>query len=205
MLVDDHTMVRNGLRTFLTIYDDLELVGEAADGREALAVYTRVDPDVVLMDLKMPRMDGVEATRALLERDPDACIVALTSFKEEGLITEAMDAGARGYLLKDIDAEELAEAVRTAHAGNPALASEAAWALFKASRSGPKLGDDLTAREREVLALMAEGMTNPEIAQALVVGLSTVKTHVSNILSKLEVATRTEAVSIALQKDLLGQ
>jgi NarL family two-component system response regulator LiaR len=205
MLVDDHTMVRNGLRTFLTIYDDLELVGEAADGREALAVYTRVDPDVVLMDLKMPRMDGVEATRALLEHDPDACIVALTSFKEEGLITEAMDAGARGYLLKDIDAEELAEAVRTAHSGNPALASEAAWALFKASRSGPKLGDDLTAREREVLALMAEGMTNPEIAQALVVGLSTVKTHVSNILSKLEVATRTEAVSITLQKDLLGK
>ncbi len=205
MLVDDHTMVRNGLRTFLLIYDDLMLVGEAADGQEALAVYAQVDPDVVLMDLKMPRMDGVEATRALLAHDPQACVVALTSFKEEALVTEALEAGARGYLLKDIGAEELAEAIRTAHAGSPALASEAAWALFKASRSGPKLGDDLTPREREVLALMVEGMTNPEIASALVVGLSTVKSHVSNILSKLEVSTRTEAVSLTLQKNLLDR
>ncbi len=205
MLVDDHTMVRNGLRTFLLIYEDLELVGEAADGREALAVYAQVEPDVVLMDLKMPRMGGVEATRKLLAHDPDACVIALTSFKEEDLVTEALSAGARGYLLKDIGAEELAAAIRTAHAGNPTLASEAAWALFTASRRGPKLGDDLTDREREVLALMVEGMTNPEIASELFVGLSTVKTHVSNVLSKLEVTTRTEAVSVALQKQLLGR
>lgn len=203
MLVDDHAMVRNGLRTFLLVYDDLDLVGEAADGHEALAVYTQVDPDVVLMDLKMPRMDGVETTRALLAHDPDACVIALTSFKEEELVTEALDAGARGYLLKDIGAEELAKAIRTAHAGNPALASEAAWALFTASRRGPKLGDDLTDRELEVLALMAEGKTNPEIAAALFLGLSTIKTHVSNILSKLEVTSRTEAVSVALQENLL--
>jgi NarL family two-component system response regulator LiaR len=205
MLVDDHTMVRNGLRTFLMIHDDLELVGEAADGQEALAVYAEVEPDVVLMDLKMPRMDGVAATRELLDGDPGACVIALTSFKDEDMVTEAVNAGARGYLLKDIGSEALAEAIRTAHAGKPALASEAAWALFKASRSEPKLGDDLTAREREVLGLMVEGMTNPEIASTLFVSLSTVKTHVSNVLSKLEVATRTEAVSLALQQDLLDR
>ena len=203
MVVDDHTMVRNGLRTFLMIHDDLELVGEAADGQEALAVYAEVEPDVVLMDLKMPRKDGVAATRELLDSDPGACVIALTSFKDEDLVTEAVNAGARGYLLKDIGSEALAEAIRTAHAGKPALASEAAWALFKASRGEPKLGDDLTNREREVLSLMVEGMTNPEIASALFVSLSTVKTHVSNVLSKLEVATRTEAVSLALQKHLL--
>ncbi|MBN1249762.1 MAG: response regulator transcription factor, partial [Anaerolineae bacterium] len=150
MIVDDHKMVRNGLRTFLLIHDDLELVAEAADGREAVALYERVQPDVVLMDLKMPRMDGVAATAALLARHPDACVVALTSFKEEALVTEALAAGARGYLLKDIEPEELAKAIRTAHRGGPALASEAAWVLYKASQHKPTVGDDLTAREREV-------------------------------------------------------
>ncbi len=203
VIVDDHKMVRSGLRTFLLVHEDLELVGEAADGQEALAVVARTQPDVVLMDLQMPRMDGATATRALLTRDPSLCVVALTSFKEEAMVTQALEAGARGYLLKDIDGNELAKAIRAAHAGAPALASEAAWAVFQASRRAPEPGHDLTAREREVLALMIEGLTNPEIADRLIIGLSTVKSHVSTILSKLGVATRTEAVSLALQSGLL--
>lgn len=203
MLVDDHQMVRNGLGTFLLVHDDLELVGEAKDGEQALAVFQRVRPDVVLMDLKMPRMDGVEATRALVERDPHVRVIALTSFKDEGLVQEALDAGAIGYLLKDVDADDLADAIRAVHRGEPALAPEAAWVLFKARRREPRLGDDLTDREREVLGLIVEGATNPEIAERLFISASTVKTHVSSILSKLGAATRTEAASLALQERLI--
>lgn len=205
MLVDDHQMVRNGLGTFLLVHDDLELVGEAGDGEQALTTFERVHPDVVLMDLKMPRMDGVEATRALLKRDPEVRVIALTSFKDEALVREALDAGAIGYLLKDVDADDLADAIRAAHRGEPTLAPEAAWALFKAARRGHGLGDDLTEREREVLALLVDGLTNREIADRLYISDSTVKTHVSNILSKLGVATRTEAVSLALQKGLIKE
>ena len=205
MLVDDHQMVRNGLGTFLLVHEDLELVGEASDGEQALAVFERVRPDVVLMDLKMPRMDGVEATRALLERDPELRVIVLTSFKDETLVQDALHAGAIGYLLKDVDADRLAEAVRAAHRGEPTLAPEAAWMLFKARRREPELGDDLTEREREVLALVVEGETNPEIADRLMIGESTVKTHVSNILSKLGVSTRTEAASLALRRGLVQE
>ena len=204
MLVDDHQMVRNGLATFLLVHDDLELVGQASDGEEALRVFEEARPDIVLMDLKMPRMDGVEATRRLLERVPDAHIIALTSFEDETLVQEALEAGASGYLLKDIGADDLADAIRKAHAGKPALAAEATEALFRAARRGHQPGDDLTDREREVLALMVEGLTNPEIAERLVVSSSTVKTHVSSILSKLDVSTRTEAVSFALQRKLVN-
>jgi len=203
MLVDDHQMVRNGLGTFLMVFDDLELVGEARDGEQALAIFERARPDVVLMDLKMPRLDGVQATAALVERDPDARIIALTSFKDEALVQDALDAGAIGYLLKDIDADDLADAIRAARRGEPTLAPEAAWMLFKASRREPAVGDDLTEREREVLALIVEGQTNPEIAERLIISPSTVKTHVSNILSKLGVSTRTEAASLALQQGLV--
>lgn len=205
MLVDDHQMVRNGLKTFLLVHDDLELVGEASNGEQALTTFERVDPDVILMDMKMPRMDGVEATQALLKRDPDVRIIALTSFKDEDLIRKALEAGAMGYLLKDVDVDELAEAIRAAYRGEPTLAPEAAWVLFKATRRGPELGDDLTEREREVLALLVEGLTNPEIADRLYISDSTVKTHVSNILSKLGVSTRTEAASLALQRGLLKE
>jgi len=203
MLVDDHQMVRNGLKTFLLVHDDLELVGEASNGEQALTTFERVHPDVILMDLKMPRMDGVEATQALLKRDPGVRIIALTSFKDEDLIRKALEAGAMGYLLKDVDVDELAEAIRAAYRGEPTLAPEAAWVLFKATRRGPELGDDLTERERDVLALLVEGLTNPEIADRLYISDSTVKTHVSNILSKLGVSTRTEAASLALQRGLL--
>lgn len=203
MLVDDHQMVRNGLGTFLAVYDDLELVGEAKDGEEALILFERTRPDVVLMDLKMPHMDGVEATRALLERAPEVRVVALTSFKDDDLVEAALEAGAIGYLLKDVRAEALADAIRSAYEGKPALAPEAAQALLRATRRAPQVGDDLTDREREVLALMVEGLTNPEIAGELFITQATVKSHVSNILSKLEVATRTEAVSLALQQGIL--
>jgi len=205
MLVDDHQMVRNGLGTFLLVHDDLELVGEAGDGEQALTIFERVHPDVVLMDLKMPRMDGVEATQALLKRDSELRVIALTSFKDEGLIRDALDAGAIGYLLKDVDADDLADAIRAAYRGEPTLAPEAAWALFKAARRGRELGDDLTEREREVLGLLVEGLTNREIADRMIISDSTVKTHVSNVLSKLGVATRTEAVSVALQKGLIKE
>jgi NarL family two-component system response regulator LiaR len=155
------------------------------------------------MDLKMPRIDGVEATRAVMARDPELRVIALTSFKEEQLIQDALDAGAIGYLLKDVDADGLAKAICAAHRGEPTLAPEAAWMLFKARRRGSELGDDLKEREREVLALIVEGQTNPEIANHLIISESTVKTHVSNILAKLGVSTRTEATSLAVRKGLI--
>jgi two-component system, NarL family, response regulator LiaR len=203
MLVDDHEMVRNGLGTFLLIHGDLELVGEAGDGEEALRLFASVQPDVILMDLKMPRMDGVEATQALLARSPEARVIALTSFDDDQLVEQALEAGATGYLLKNVDADDLADAIRAAHRGKPTLGPEATEALLRVSRRPPSLGHDLTEREREVLALMIDGMTNPKIAEALFVSPTTVKSHVSSILSKLGAATRTEAVSLALQHDVL--
>lgn len=204
LLVDDHAVVRSGLAAFLTAYDDLELAGEASSGERALALCQKIQPDVVLMDLVMPGMDGAAATRKIREQSPQIQVLALTSFKEQELVQGALQAGAIGYLLKDISAYELANAIRAAYSGKPTLAPEAAQALIQAARAPvQKLGADLSEREREVLSLMVEGLSNQQIAGKLIVSLSTAKFHVSSILSKLGVSSRTEAVSIALQNHLV--
>ena len=204
MLVDDHTMVRRGLATFLKVFDDLELAGEAASGEAAIQLCAQVLPDVVLMDMVMPDMDGATATRAIRGQFPMVQVIALTSFKEEGLIQSALQAGAIGYLLKDVSADELARAIRAAHAGRATLSPEAAQALVHAATQPPAPGHDLTERERAVLALMVEGLNNTEIAERLVVSPSTIKSHVSNILAKLGVASRTEAAALAVRHRLIA-
>ena len=203
MLVDDHAVVRSGLAAFLLAFDDLELVGEAADGEEALPKCREVQPDVVLMDLVMPGMGGAAAARAIRQEFPEMQIVALTSFKDEKFVKSALEAGAIGYLLKNVSAKELAEAIRSAHAGRPTLSPEATTALVQSTRKTSTLRYELTARELEVLALIVEGLNNPEIAERLGVTRSTAKFHVSNILSKLGVGSRVEAVALALQRDLV--
>jgi NarL family two-component system response regulator LiaR len=203
LLVDDHMVVRSGLSTVLAVYDDMELAGEAGDGEEAIRLCERLQPDVVLMDLLMPKMDGVTATRAIKERWPRIVVIALTSFKEQEYVEGALKAGASGYLLKNISAEELVNAIRRAVAGQPSLSPEAAQVLIRKVNEPAPLGQDMTEREKEILVLMVEGLSNIEIAGRLVVSQSTVKFHVSNILSKLGVTGRTEAVALAIKHHLV--
>jgi NarL family two-component system response regulator LiaR len=204
MLVDDHTMVRKGLATILKVFDDLQLVGEAENGAEAIKLCGEVQPDVILMDMVMPDMDGATTTRVIRQQYPQVQIIALTSFKEGNLVKNALEAGAIAYLLKDVSADDLARAIRAAHSGRATLSPEAAQAFVETSNLPPVPGLDLTEREREVLTLMVEGLNNTQIAGRLTVSPSTIKSHVSNILAKLGVASRTEAVTLALRNHLVS-
>jgi NarL family two-component system response regulator LiaR len=203
MLVDDHTMVRRGLATFLKVFDDLQLAGEAENGAAAIQLCGEILPDVVLMDMVMPDMDGATATRAICQKYPQVQVIALTSFKEGDMVKKALEAGAIAYLLKDVSADDLVRAIRAAHAGRATLSPEAAQALVERANQPPTPGLDLTERELDVLALMVEGLNNTQIAGRLTVSPSTIKSHVSNILSKLGAASRTEAVTLALRNRIV--
>ncbi len=203
MLVDDHNVVRSGLATFLRAYDDLELVGEAKNGLEALNLCHKKQPDVILMDLMMPEMDGIAATKAILAAYPEIKIIAMTSFEEETLVQGVLAAGAISYLLKNVTSDELANAIRAAYSGRSTLAPEAARALIQATRPPKRPLVDLTEREREVLALVVQGQSNQQIADGMVISLATVKAHISNILSKLGVASRAEAIAYAIKHKLV--
>jgi NarL family two-component system response regulator LiaR len=203
LLVDDHTVVRSGLGAVLMANDDFALVGEAGNGEEAVRLCEQLQPDVVLMDLMMPVMDGVTATKIIREKWLNINVIALTSFKEKEMVEGALKAGAISYLLKTVSAQELEAAIRLAVTGESRISPEATQVLVQAIKE-PKLADfDLTDREKDILALMVEGLPNNEIASRIVISESTVKFHVSNILSKLGCASRTEAVAIALKNKLV--
>jgi two-component system, NarL family, response regulator LiaR len=203
-IVDDHELVRGGLETILSLFDDIELVGQADSGADAVRMCAHARPDVVLMDLVLPGgMDGAEATKEVLRVCPQTKVLALTSFSDPELIQRVLRAGALGCLLKNVSGKELAAAIRRAHAGTSTLAPEAADALVHAISSPVEVRAGLTRREGDVLSLMVDGLTNAEIAERLVVSLSTVKTHVSSIIAKLGASTRTEAAAIAVREHLV--
>ena len=203
MIVDDHNVVRRGLRAVLSVSDGMCLVGEAGNGEEAIQLCERLQPDVILMDLLMPKMDGIAATKAIHERWPKVRIIALTSFKEREYVEGVLKVGATSYLLKDVSADELVSAVHRAVAGLSSLSPEAAQVLIQRVNEPAQFGSDLTEHELDILAMMAKGESNGEIAEHLIVSKSTVKFHVSNILSKLGVSGRTEAVAIAVKHHLV--
>jgi NarL family two-component system response regulator LiaR len=203
MIVDDHLMVRDGLKVFLSVYEDIEVVGEAGNGREALRLYAQLQPDVILLDMVMPEMDGPATIETMRERGWPVQVIALTSFDDQEMVQRAIQAGAVGFLHKDVHAGRLAQAIRDAAQGKGTLDVAAAQALIRGARQPQPLGHDLTPREREVLALLVQGKTNRELSQALTISEATVRLHVSNILGKLQAGNRTEAVSVALQNKLV--
>jgi NarL family two-component system response regulator LiaR len=198
LLVDDHIMVRRGLTTLLSLYDDVAVVGEAANGLDAIELCQQLQPDVVLMDMRMPGMDGAAATSTIRERCPNAVVIAMSSYSQRDIVLEALNAGATGYILKDVSPDELHQSIRSAYAGQVTLSPQVAQALIRPREDYKVLDEILTDRELEVLTLMVEAMSNTAIAERLHVSLPTVKTHVSNILAKLGVSNRTEAVTLAL-------
>ncbi len=205
MVVDDHVVVRNGIEYSLMAFEDIELVGAAGNGEEAVRLCSELKPDVILMDMLMPGMNGVEATRIIVERCPQVRVIALTSFQKGELVRAALEAGAISYLLKDVGVEELVGAIRAAYAGQSMLAPAAAKALLQATRRAPKVGSDLTPRETEVLALIVAGKSNTDIARELGISLSTARFHVSTILSKLRAANRAEAAALAVKYRLVEE
>jgi NarL family two-component system response regulator LiaR len=204
MIVDDHNVVRSGLATFLRAYDDLELVGEAKNGLEALSLCHKKKPDVILMDLIMPEMDGIAATRSILADFPEIKIIAMTSFEDEKLVQGVLAAGAISYLLKNVTSDELAKAIRDAFSGRSTLSPEAARVLIQSTRPTDQSGYDLTERELEVLRLVVQGQSNQQIAETLVISLATVKAHISSILSKLQVSSRAEATAYAIKHKIVS-
>ena len=204
MLVDDHEMVRLGLKSFLNLQDDIEVIAEADDGEEGLEKALAIQPDVIVMDLVMPKMTGVEATLAILEEWKEAKIVILTSYLDNEKIYPVLEAGAKGYMLKTSSAEEILAAIRKVAKGQLAIETEVEKKV-EDYRNNPALHEDLTARERDILALLAKGYDNQRIADESYISLKTVKTHVSNILSKLQVSDRTQAVVYAFQHGLVAQ
>jgi NarL family two-component system response regulator LiaR len=212
MIVDDHQVVRQGLRTFLELVGDIQVVGEAADGAAALDLARRAQPDVVLMDLVMPVMDGIAATRQLKALGLGLQVIALTSFAEDDKVFPAIQAGASSYLLKDVSPDDLVAAIRAAHRGEARLHPDVTRKLMDAVRSdsgaaavrGQPPSDDLSAREREVIGLVAEGLSNREIAGRLVISEKTVKTHLTHILSKLGLSDRTQLAIYAFRTGLAG-
>ena len=202
LVVDDHSVVRQGLRMFLRLDPDFEIVGEAEDGAQAVELARQFEPDVVLMDLLMPVMDGIEATAAIRNASPETEVIALTSVLEDAAVVDAVRAGAIGYLLKDAQADELCRAIRAAAAGQVQLSPKAAERLVREVRASTS-PEALTEREIEVLRLLADGQSNKEIARSLIIGEKTVKTHVSSILAKLGVYSRTQAALHAVQIGLV--
>jgi NarL family two-component system response regulator LiaR len=203
LLVDDHAVVRSGLSKFLMVNKDMLLVGEASDGVEAIHMVGIHKPDVILMDLMMPVMDGITATREIRQKYPQIKIIALTSFSEQNMVQGALQAGAIGYLQKNVTAGELGNAIHSAFAGRMTLSSEAAQALAQSVTQSHLPGNELTSRERDVLRCMVEGLNNNEIAEKLVVSLGTVKFHISNIFQKLGVDSRVEAVKMAIEQKIV--
>jgi len=203
LLVDDHDIVRKGLSVFLSAHDEFVLVGEAADGFEAEKLCATLKPDVILMDMVMPEQDGIETTRKIKALYPDIQIIALTSYADDEQVEEALQVGTIGFLHKNVSIEQLAAAIYAAHKGQPTLSLEATEAVFRSATKPASVVGDLTPREQEVLALLADGLNNIRIAETLFIGRATVKTHVSNILGKLGVENRQEAISKTIRQNLL--
>jgi len=204
LLVDDHEMVRSGIKVFLETIEDFALIGEASDGEQAVDFCNQTQPDVILMDLVLPEMDGVQATKLIRDKFPQIQVIVLTSLNDESFVSKALQAGAIGYLLKNVSIDDLAQAIRFAHQNQPFLSPEATKALISTAQQPARPNYNLTAREKEVLAQMVSGRSNPSIADELGVSRSTIKTHVSNILDKLNVTSRVEAVALAIENDLLN-